>query len=744
MSFSFSSSRFSRVAPFFARVTLLSAMLLVGLSAIEELSAQEQEVTPVGRLIPLESPLSDEALGLVRRTALELQSIAETEDRKTYLFLEIKPGITEFHNAFAMAEFLTASAIQNVTTVAWVSETVTGNNALVALACKEIVMSPKAKLGDLGRGKAVAEDRQGIVLAIVAKRRNARVTTPLAKAMLDPAVSLVNVTIETENGERETRLATADEASALLDSGAVIQKKTTIKEPGTPGIFSGEDAQRYQMLATQIANTRNEVADAFQLPVESLRELSAPDAETNVAYIQLHDEIDRVFHSFALSQIDRAVAQGAKTIIFEVDTPGGLLDVCIDLSSRIIRLNESGIRTIAYIPNQAISGGAIISVACSEIYMQPDAKIGDAMPISLTIGGGFVHADPKILSVLLEHMRMLAEKTGRPTVLVEGFCDAKLEAFEVTNKTSGRKWFMSEDEIHKSNGEWIKGPRVPESRPEVAVFVNGRRAHELKLASAPVENVEELKERLGIPLSMEFQVTERSWVDSLVFWLNNEWVTGMLFFLAIVCIYIEMATMTGFFGILAASAFGVFFWSRMLGGTASTLELSMFVLGLGCLAMEVFVIPGFGVFGVSGILMIVGSLVMASMTFSGFGVQYDMERVVVSFAPFAASLVGVIVFASFLGKYLPHIPVLNSMILTPPNVVPEDDEPRLRATSRLATSELVGSVGAAVSDLRPAGKARIDGRLYDVVSDGPYIQYDCDVEVVKVQGNRIVVREKTV
>jgi membrane-bound serine protease (ClpP class) len=704
--------------------------------------AQEQEgQQPVGRIISLESPLSDEALGLVRRTGLELQSLATEEDRKAYLVLELKPGTSEFHNVYAMADFLTGNAISNVTTVAWVSESISGNNVLVALSCNEIVQAPNATLGDMGRGEAVPEDRQKIVQTIVAKRRNPRVSEPLVESFMDPAASLTQLTIETNNGERETRLLSAQEASKLIDDGAVIVEEKVIKEPGRVGVLSGKEAMAHQILATRTVTTRRELADSLNLPIDSLRELITPDALTEVAYIQLHHEIDPVFHSFALNQIDRAIAQGANTIIFDVDTPGGLLDVCMDLSSRIIRLNESGIRTIAYIENEAISGGAIISVACSEIYMLPDATIGDSMPISLTAGGGFVHADPKILSVLLEHMRMLAEKTGRPTALLEGFCDAKLEVFEVTHKQTGRKWFLSEDEIHKANDEWIKGPRVAESRPEVAVFVNGRRAHELKIAEAPVKDLSDLKERLGISLDTEFQVIERSWVDDLVFWLNNEWITGMLFFLAIVCIYIEMATMTGFFGILAASAFGVFFWSRMLGGTASSLELTMFVLGIGCILMEVFVIPGFGVFGVSGILMVVGSLVMASMTLSGLGLQYDVGNGVVAFAPFAAAMVGVVVFAMLMGKYLPHIPVLNHMILTPPNAAPEANEPRLRTSNVIPNSELVGAVGVTVSVLRPAGKAQLEGHLYDVVSDGPFIQDGAQVAVIQAHGNRIVVRE---
>lgn len=718
----------------------MTAVTGIGLACADVL-AQEASNAPVGKLVKVESPYSDETLGLIRRVALELQGIAEQEDRQTFLILELRPGNTEFHHAYALAEFLTSPGINRVQTVAWLPESVAGNNVLAAIACQEIALAPNADLGDMGRGKELPDDRQGIVQSIVAKRNNPRVTPPLATALMDPAATLVKLTVESKEGERETRLATQQQAAKLLDEGIAVVEQKIIKEAGTPGLISGREAQSYQILASRFVSSRRELADSLGIPVESLRELADPDAMTNVAYIQLHDVINPVFHAFALSQIDRALAKGAETIIFDIDTPGGMLDVCMDLSSRIIRLNESGVRTIAYISHEAISGGAIIAVACSEIYMHPEATIGDAMPINLTVGGGFVHADPKILSVLLEHMRMLARKTDRPSVILEGFCDAKLEAFEVTHKETGRKWYLSADEIHKANGEWIQGPRVAESRPEVAVFVNGERAHELKIAAPPVSDLGELKQRLGIPLDMDLQVVERSWVDDLIFYLNNEWVTGMLFFLAIVCIYIEMATMTGFFGILAASAFGIFFWSRMLGGTATTLELAMFVMGLGCLAIEIFVIPGFGVFGVSGILMVVGSLVMASMTISGLGIQYDTEKALVAFAPFAASMVGVIIFAAILGKYLPHIPILNSMILAPPIPPLDSQEPLLRTQSRLGTAEILGATGITISPLRPAGKAQIEGRLYDVVSDGPYIQDGSKVSVVRVNGNRIVVSE---
>ena len=99
----------------------------------------------------------------------------------------------------------------------------------------------------------------------------------------------------------------------------------------------------------------------------------------------------------------------------------------------------------------------------------------------------------------------------------------------------------------------------------------------------------------------------------MVFWLNKTWVTVLLVMLGIVFIYMELHFMNGMCGILATLCFALFFWSRALGGTAGWLEVILFVIGLGCIAMEIFVIPGFGVFGISGGILVIASLVLLTV-----------------------------------------------------------------------------------------------------------------------------------
>jgi membrane-bound serine protease (ClpP class) len=191
----------------------------------------------------------------------------------------------------------------------------------------------------------------------------------------------------------------------------------------------------------------------------------------------------------------------------------------------------------------------------------------------------------------------------------------------------------------------------------------------------------------------------------------------------------------------------VFFWSRFLGGTAGWLEVVLFLLGLICIALEIFVIPGFGVFGISGGLLVVASLVLASQTFSNPEPNRDFELMAETVGTLALSIIAVIAVGVAISRFLPHIPVFNQMILTPPGMEDGHYEPQLRPdmvdqlAAALVRHSLVGQRGEAVSMLRPAGKARIGERFVDVVSEGPFIRQGSTVEVIEVAGNRVVVRE---
>ncbi len=729
-------------------MTLVAAMFLweAAASLADDVTPQD-ESRAISRYITLTSPIDDQMLNWVRETGLELQSAALKDDRRAVLVLEVTPGNSQFHHVYGLADFLTSSALSRVTTIAWVPETVIGNNVLAALACNEIVMEPDAQLGDIGRGGPVTDDQRAIVLNLVSKRHNAKVNRALVTGMIDPQAAVIQLTLEPMEGESEKRLVTEDEAARMRDAGVVIKDSRNIKEPGQIGLFSGAQARNNDFLVMQTVENRHELATAYGLPLESLREQPKPGTFNRISLIEVKGAIDPLLESFLERQIERAVDSGSEVIIFEIDSPGGMLWQSRDLAYAIADLQERGVRTIAYVPDQALSGAAIIALGCDEIYLTPNGTFGDAGPIEMRDGGQFERAPEKVLSFLREILRELGERKGRPPALLMAMADKDLLVYEARNKQTGDVSYLSEDEIHESGGEWEQGRLVPESAEDLLLTLNGRRAHELQIADRPVANFEELKERLGIPEDVQPQKIGRTWLDDTVFVLNTNFVTGLLFFVGIVCIYLELHFMSGILGILSALCFGVFFWSKFLGGTAGWLEVLLFLLGLGCLAMEIFVIPGFGVFGVSGVLLLFAALVMASQTF-GNGIlepNNDLTNATKTMATLSTSIIAVIVLAMALSKFLPRIPILNQMILTPPGMdsVQSPDEPRLRPDLAEigAFAGLLGAQGETLTMLRPAGKARVNDRMLDVVSDGPFIPQGRPVEIVQISGNRIVVRE---
>ena len=476
---------------------------------------------------------------------------------------------------------------------------------------------------------------------------------------------------------------------------------------------------------------------------ESLREIPIEKENRKVRLIKVDGIIDRLQESFLVRQIERAVADDAQAIVFEIDSPGGLLVASITLANAIADLETKKIRTVAYVPHEAISGAAIISLGCDEIIMHPDAKIGDAGPIEMRPGQPFERAPEKILSPLKVALRELAEKKHRPIAICEAMADRSLKVFQVTHRDNGRVWYMSELDIHASNGEWIKGAQLRETNGELLFTSNGVRANELKISESPVSDFEELKSRIGVPPGMKLVPIEKTWVDRVVFSLNHPAMVMLMIVMGVALIYVELHFMTGILGILSVLCFSLFFWSSFMGGTAGWLEVVLFVLGLGCLGLEIFVVPGFGVFGVSGILLVLASLIMAGHSWS-FDFATNLEELTWKTGQVILSLGIVVAFGVTFAKFLPSLPGFDSMVLGPPGV--NADEPRLRletfpSTAYVNDAVSIGDSGTALTMLRPSGKARFDNRILDVISEGPFIMADANLEVIAISGNRIVVRE---
>ena len=713
-------------------------------------SSADDPKPPLGRFVTVASPVDLTLQSVVKKAALELEAQSQQESRKAVLVLEIQQGTSSFGGVRDLVNILTLHEISHVRTIAWIPKTVTGHHVIVALACNEIVIHPDAEFGDIGGGESIAASdyRRDSILTLVRQRHNPQISTALALAMMDRDQVVVRADIEQDpvgSGRFVTEVLTNQEYQDLVKRrpGITIQGLRQIKEAGSLGIFRGSAAAKEGILVARTAKDRTEIIEIYGLPTEALREPNSRTGATKARLVKASGELTPMAMSFVSRQIDRALGEGANLIVFHLDSPVGDPFLCDDLAKRIAEIDPKT-RTVAYIPTQAISGGLLLAAACDEIYMHPDARIGAAARMQNAKERD--HFEDNHRTALRETLKLLADKKNRPSAVYYAMVDPTVRVFRVTHQKTGRVWFMTDDELRTSNGEWNQGNVIPETAEDQLLIVDGNRAVELRIAEPVVSDFGDLKMRLGVSPEEELQAAEPTWIDKTIFVLNSRQAKYVLLVIAIVGIYLEMHVTTGLFGIASALAVALFFWATFLGGTAGWLEVILFILGIGCIAMEVFVLPGFGVFGITGGLLTLVALVMACQTFS-FDVQRNIEAVTYDLGTVGAAIASVIVLALVANRYLPKMPFFNRMVLSPPGAEDFDpDRPRLRPefSSSFANvagfQGLLGAHGHANTVLRPAGKAEVDGRFVDVISDGPYINAGTPIEVVAVTGNRIIVR----
>lgn len=461
-------------------------------------------------------------------------------------------------------------------------------------------------------------------------------------------------------------------------------------------------------------------------------------APRRAVLIHFDAPITPLFQQSVLRRLETARKLQPDLLILQIDSPGGYLETSLELARTLSEIKDA--RTVAYIPRdaQALSGAAIVALGCDDLVMYPTALIGDAGVIT-GAENVFRYVEEKFLTNVIQQVRILAEAKGRSPALAEAMVNRKAVVWRVRHRQTGEEKFLTVAGLQGSDQPWEKLWLVEESSEEKFLEVNGRRAVELQLARRTVENLPQLKEIYG--LTEDPLVLRTTWVDTVVTVLNNPWVTGMLFVIGLLCLYLELQVPgIGVFGLSAALCFLLFFWSRVLGGTADWLEVLLFLFGVLSLVVELFVIPGFGVPGFAGILLIVASILLAGQRNVVPQTPEDYQSLLRTFVLLGTSMLVFGGVAVVLSRYFGALPLFRVLVLEPPGGEGPAAEPATAAAADSPPLAEVGQRGAAYSSLRPTGKAEIDGRLLDVTTDGQFIESGAAVEVVEVRGRRIVVR----
>lgn len=472
--------------------------------------------------------------------------------------------------------------------------------------------------------------------------------------------------------------------------------------------------------------------------------------------IPMEGVIDGYLHFTMMKRIDEAIEGGADLIVVRIDSPGGLVE-----ESRMIAhtLRDLNCETVAWIPERALSGAAMVSLGCDRIIMHPSARLGDVGVVELGPGGQMSNAEAKVVSEVVAIMRELANVHGRPPALAEAMVDNRVTVRRVRDKVNNRDWFLTQAEIDelRNPADWEIGTPLREAQDDRFLEVTGERAVEFQLAQGTARNLNELKQVLG--LRGDPEELDATWVDKTVFILNQPWVTALLFLVGLVAMYVEFNMPgIGAGAIVSILCFTLFFWSHWAGGTANWLEILMFVLGVAFVLIEIFVIPGFGFAGILGGVMILASIFMASQRVIVPETAYDMRLLRNSALSLVLAGVGFIGVVAVLQKRIGTGRLFKNLVLVPPTaeelaggggggLQPKlknsaDGDDAAAADSPPAASDWIGRRGKASTYLRPAGKVRFGNDTIQVVAaDGEFIDAGRVVEVVRELGNVIEVKE---
>lgn len=432
--------------------------------------------------------------------------------------------------------------------------------------------------------------------------------------------------------------------------------------------------------------------------VPGLQRLPAQAGTPLVYAIPIDGMIDLGLSPFLARTLTEAEAAGATAVVLEINTFGGRVDAAVAMRDSLL---NSPVRTIAFINQRAISAGALITLATETVVMAKGGTVGAATPV---VSGGTetVQADEKTVSYVRSEFRATAESRDRPVEVAEAMVDADVVIDGV----------IEEGKL---------------------LTLTTSQAIELGIADFTADTLEAALEVAGIT-GAEVRVVEETWAESVVRFITNPVVTSMLMTIGLLGLLVEIRTPGfGIPGALGVFSLSLFFWGHWIVQLAGWEEFLLVFVGVVLLGVEVFVLPGFSLAGIAGILMLVTGL---GLTLVGSGAT--VSAFITALGRVAISILIALAGAAIFLRYLPKLPFGRRLVL---QTDMEADDGFVSAPE--GDRHWLGRAGTTLSPLRPAGIAELDGARVDVVSDGGFIDAGTPIHVVRVDGNRIVVRRVT-
>ena len=427
----------------------------------------------------------------------------------------------------------------------------------------------------------------------------------------------------------------------------------------------------------------------------------APEPAKRVIVVPIEGIVDLGMAPFVERAIEDAETAQADAVLLDINTLGGRVDAALLIRDALV---GSTIPTIAYIHPRAISAGAFISFACKTIAMEPGGSIGAATPVTDS-GGEMEAADEKMVSYFRTEMRSTAERNGRPGEIAEAMVDREVEIEDVIAK--GKLLTLTTSD-----------------------------AVRLGVADFEAQNIEEVLAELGLAGAVRTQHTI-NWAESLARIVSHPVLSSLLMSIGFLGIMLELYRPGwGIPGTLGVACLALFFLGHYVVRLAGWEEVLLFAVGVLLLGLEIFVIPGFGIAGIAGIVAMLASVFLALIG-RDLRVSWQLGYMTDALTVVAGGMLGVLVGGALLVRFVPGSRAGNLFILRRKL---DTDEGFVTHATTAQERFPVGTRGKAMGDLRPAGTVRIGGDRIDAVSEGSFISRGTDVTIIAWNAGHPVVR----
>lgn len=443
-----------------------------------------------------------------------------------------------------------------------------------------------------------------------------------------------------------------------------------------------------------------------------------PEASRSLVYvIPIRGQIEKALLYAFRRGVAEAEAQKAAAVILVMDTPGGRLDATREM---ILTMQRLSVPTYTFVEKDAFSAGAFIALATERIYMAPGSVIGAATPMLMSPTGSPQElpeaVEEKMLSAGAALIRAAAEQGGKQLDPAERAFRAELAEAMVRRS----KELKVGDTVISPAGQLLTL-----TSEEAARTVPGR--DRPLLSSGTLADLPAVLKAIGLPDAevREFHVTRAERIARFIAGL-----APLLLIAGALGLYVEFKTPGfGLPGILGLISLAAFFWGHHIAGLAGQEDILLFLAGVALLTVELVFLPGFGFAGITGLLLMGVALLLAMvrrLPNSPFLPEWpDLELPLVQLS---LSVIGTAVGGAILGRFLPKTRFFHRLMLEAPTGPVGED----RAAAP-------GGTGVALSDLRPAGLARINGRREDVLTRGEYLPAGTAIRVSGRSGKRTVV-----